>query len=258
MKVGFENYLEQGSYEATGQVFGSYQEICQEIGGIVMPPVIAIDGPTTSGKSSLSQALLTHLIQHETSAASLPLDYFLSARTERSTVFKDVIGGLIDISEYSLAAWDHTRYQAYLSRLLEMTATITEPAQLTLTNTYDRTTGEADAPRTIQVQPGAVIVTEGVGLHAYHEPFFDIQIRTDLRGEDILQRVLDREHQKDSSHRLPDEYLGWRLEHIDFPHSRYLRDATAGQADIVIDTSVADAMLVYKQPEEGSHGLETA
>jgi len=197
----------------------------------------------------MSTALVDHYAASGIVAAELPLDYFLIDRETRQEVFRALEAGEIDTSLYSHAAWEQDKYRAFLlaarTILLGKTA-ITE--RLVIPDAYNRFTGKCDEEKTIHISANSIIVTEGVGLHAYHDKFFDVCIRTDVRDDSILiSRVLAREHQKPASApRLPEGYLEWRYNLVDSPHTTYLREASAGSAEIVVDTSRFKEMIVYK------------
>lgn len=242
-------YLKYGNYEAVG-IYESYEKVCMAIAPTDAPQVIAVDGPTNSGKSSLTTALVDHYAANGIAVASLPLDYFLTDRETRQEVFRALEAGTIEPSAYSHAAWEHGRYRTCLLAVRAiLLGEMKETEEIVVPDAYNRLTGRRDEEKCIPVATGGVIVTEGVGLHAYHSDLFDIRIRTDVADDGaLLNRVLARERQKPTGvSRLSDDYLEWRYNLVDGPHTAYLREASTGTAEIVVDTSQFDGVIVYKR-----------
>lgn len=243
-------YLVRGDYEASSATYASYDEVCADVAPDGVSQIIAVDGPTNSGKSSVAQALIDHYTANGIAVAALPLDYFLTDRQTRQGVFEALEAGEADASTYSHAAWEHDKYRTCLLAARSiLLGEVGDTETLVIPDTYNRVTGKRDEEKSVRIPAGGVVVTEGVGLHAYHSEFFDMRIRTDV-GDDgmLLGRVLARERQKPvGALRLSDGYLAWRYNLVDAPHTVYLRELSAGTAEAVVDTSRFDDVIVYKR-----------
>ncbi len=248
MGYALAEYLEDGGYTALDTTFSSYEAVCEVVAPPEAPQIVAIDGPTNSGKTSLTTALTNFYSERESPVSFLPLDYFLTDRDVRNGVFQALEAGEIDTSEYSHVAWEQYKYRACLlaaGHMLKQEVATTQ--SVVVPDAYDRLTGKKDQERSIAIPLGGILLTEGVGLHAYHNGLFDVRIRTDIQDDNsLLDRVLEREHQKPpGTPRLDDAYLEWRYNLVDAPHTSYLRDTSAGRADFVIDTTDFTNMVIY-------------
>lgn len=179
----------------------------------------------------------------------LPLDYFLLNREARNHVFEAVASGDLAISDYSQAGWNQTAYHTFLVSAKEALALPPGEARtLLIPNAYDRVTGRTEHAQFVPVYPGGVIITEGVGLHAYHSDLFDTLVRTDVRQQSVLLgRVLSREVLKPADQRLDGTYLTGRYQAVDKPHTQHLRTITSGKANFVVDATNFGTMSVYRK-----------
>lgn len=240
-------YLRNDTYEVL-RSRSSYAIICEYLRSATPGSIVAIDGPSNGGKTSLATAFTTFYESRGIPVVFIPLDYFLTDRETRKGINQAISEGFMDIANYSAAAWEQARYHETLLSIRGITAYTSAPHHLTLPDVYDRATGMKDSVQSITIRPGSIILTEGVGIHMYHEKLFDMNIRVDVHDEDILlERVLAREHQKPAGvPQLSDEFLQMRYEVVDAPHTDYLRTYTS-PADFVIDTSDFDRMLLYRR-----------
>jgi uridine kinase len=239
------NYLQRGNYRAI-ETCASYDEICELLGVASVASVVAIDGPANGGKTSLAESVKKFYRTAGRATCSIPLDYFMIARQARTRIYETIATGDLEISEYSAVGW---RQDEYRETLLCAKGIIEHPLRsgaVQIPNAYDRDTGMTDETQTISVISGGVIVTEGVGLHAYHSDLFDLGIRVDAGNDILLERVIDREQQKPPRLRLPEDFLTWRYKAVDGPHTNHLR-AISPLVDLVIDTSNFSEMIVYEQ-----------
>src|SRR5689334_12173948 len=106
--------LDGSQYEPSSQPYRAYAAVCEAIGSTVAPAIIAVDGPTNSGKTTLATSLAEFYAGSGLHVARLPLDLFLVDRSARNAVFQEVADGGLDIADYSNAAWDQARYRSYL------------------------------------------------------------------------------------------------------------------------------------------------
>ena len=243
----FDSYLEAGPYEQLSRVSSTFDEVCRIIGPLAVAETFAIDGPTNSGKTSLSTALLKRCEVECRPASFLPLDYFLFDRATRDDITKSISQKQHRVADYSLAAWDHESYGYYIVAAEEILNGASS-AILTIPNAYDRQTGRRDHAQTVPVYSGGVLILEGVGLHVYHNQVPSVSIRTDVSDDNILlQRVLERGKHKLSGKKLDDDYLRKRHMAVDDEHTRYLRQCSRGYADFVVDSSTFDRIKVYKK-----------
>jgi|GEM_PF-3136477 len=247
-KDTLEAYLMSGVYELSAGQFESYAKISEVIAYMDAPGVIAVDGPTSSGKTSLTQSLVEHYERQGLPVTILPLDYLLTDRDTRHIAYQSIVEGRMGVAEYSGAAWEHARYRQVLEAATDIMLSAAEPQTLIIPSTYNRSTGRSEITQPVRVYPGGIIITEGVGLHAYHGDLMDSRVRVDVRDDDaLLQRIFAREQLKDPASRLAETYLQWRYTLVDLPHTAYLRSASSGCADYVVDTSDQVGMLVYKK-----------
>jgi uridine kinase len=242
-----EIYLERGNYECLDEIHSSYYTICEAIAPIEASIVIAIDGPTNGGKTSLANTLVDFYTHHNIPVSLLSLDHFLTDRKTRTAITQSMAEDHFDIADYSHAAWEQDNYRASIALAKQLTMRPT-PQTLTISNSYDRLTGAKERNESIPMFPGGIIITEGVGIHTYHSDLFDVKIRVDTReSETLVRRLLQRERQKPADTlRLDEEFLLHRHNLIDAPHTAFLRD-TSPNADFVVDASNFEAMLVHKQ-----------
>lgn len=234
----FTTYLRVGHYKKIGE-FDTYESICAEIAPPNCPLIIGIDGPASGGKTTIAKALKHFYSEKNIPVAVLPLDLFMTEREVREKLNQKISSRVISIEEYSLKAWDHKRYRYFLEAARKIIMQKSDTKQtLTIPNTYNRKNGKHDQETTITLSPAGVLITEGTGIHALHENFFDLKIRVDVNNTQILlDRVVARENIKPSEQRLAADYLLQRYCTTDLPHALYLRKVTAGKADFVIDSS---------------------
>ena len=242
-----EGYLRRGGYERIGATYSSYDEICEQLIDTSPGSLVAIDGPTNGGKTTLMKALVGFYERQGIPVAFIPLDHFLTDRATRSGINQAISEGQLAIADYSAAGWEQERYRETILLAQEIARHSSEPFALPIPNAYDRQTGTKESVQSVVIHPGSVIVTEGVGIQTYHGEFFDTKIRVDVHDDaTLLKRVLGRERQKpESVTRLPDDFLQMRYEVVDAPHTEHLR-TNAPVADFVIDTSDFDELLLYK------------
>jgi len=242
-----ESYLRRGGYEQLDGHHSSYDTICERLIATDPASIVAIDGPSNSGKTSLTGSLVDFYERQGIPVSFIPLDYFLTDRATRNGINQAISEGLLPIADYSAAGWEQGRYRETLLLAKQLAACSSESYSLSIPNVYDRQTGTKEGTKSVIVHPGSIIVTEGVGIQAYHGEFFDSKIRVDASSNDILfRRVLERERQKpEGTPRLPDDFLRTRYEIVDAPHTDYLRMNTP-DADFVVDTSNFNEMLLYK------------
>ncbi|HSW81547.1 MAG TPA: hypothetical protein VLG40_04065 [Candidatus Saccharimonas sp.] len=241
-------YLQHGQYELLHTPHSSYDTICGYLAASEAASVIAIDGPTNGGKTSLTSALIAFYERQGTSTTFIPLDYFLMGRETRKNVNEAIVEQRLGIADYSASAWEQERYRETVLCAKGIAAHSTHSQVLLIPHAYNRHIGTKDSVQSIIIQPGSIIITEGVGIHTYHGDFFDIKIRVDVHDRNtlLLKRVLERERQKpEGAPRLPDDFLQMRYKVVDAPHTNYLR-ANAPVADFVVDTTDFDGMLLYK------------
>lgn len=241
-----ESYLRRGAYERLSGCHSSYDTIRERLIATEPSSIVAIDGPSNSGKTSLTRSLVDFYEGQGVPVSFIPLDYFLTDRATRNAINRAISEGLLSIADYSAAGWEQERYRETLQLAKQLAAYGSESYTLSIPHVYDRQTGTKESTETVVVHPGSIIVTEGVGIHAYHGEFFDSKIRVDASSNDILfRRVLERERQKpEGMLRLPDDFLQTRYETVDAPHTDYLR-ANTPDADFVVDTSNFNEMLLY-------------
>ncbi len=243
-------YLSDKAYTRDdGAPLTSYDAVCETIAPPGIPRVIAVDGPTTSGKTSLSDSLRRYYSQRGVPVAYLPLDYFLVDRAARTDIARDIESGKITIAEYSYAAWEQEKYrEALLVACQIVRQEVAGSHELVIPNVYNRITGSKEDDQTIAITVGGIVLTEGVGLHTYHASFFDTCIRADVQDDSVLlERSLARERQKLAAIQLSDDFLRWRYNLVDGPHSEFLRASSVGRADIVVDTSELDSMVIFRK-----------
>lgn len=244
----FEAYLKRGNYERLDTFHNSYETICDIIASSDPATVIAIDGPSNAGKTSLTKAIIAHYEGHGIPVSLIPLDHFLTNRDTRNDVIQAVADERMTIGDYSGVAWEQERYRASIVRAKELALQPSEKANsLPIMNAYNRLTGRKDSTHTIPVQFGGIILTEGVGIHAHHSDLFDIRIRVDThRPDTLLERLLNREQEKPIELQQPDNHLRRRYDLIDAPHTSHLRTKTP-EVDYVLDTSSFSAMALYRR-----------
>lgn len=238
-------YLKRGAYEMVASRL-SYNTLCNHVALTDPASVIALDGPTNGGKTSLANAFVDFYLGHGVPVAFVPLDYFLTDRGIRHHIMQDIMWGRAGVADYSSLAWEQERYRNSVLTVKRIAATCRGPQIFDIPNSYNRRTGRADTLHSIVIHPGSIIVTEGVGLHAYHSAFFDRTLWIDASDTDvILERVLERERQKSEDNRLADDFLRARYEIVDAPHTTFLRSISS-VADFVVDTLSFDNLLLYK------------
>lgn len=244
----FEAYLRRGNYERLDTFHDSYETICDIVASSDPATVIAIDGPSNAGKTSLTKAIAAYYEGHGIPVSLLPLDYFLTDRDTRNEIIKAIADENMTVHDYSGVAWEQERYRASIIRAKEIALQPSEEAKsLSVLNAYNRLTGRKDSTHSIPVHTGGIILTEGVGIHAYHDELFDIRIRVDTHHPDtLLKRVLGREREKPVEAQQPESYLRRRYDLIDAPHTSHLRTKTP-EVDYVLDTSSFGAMALYRR-----------
>jgi uridine kinase len=242
-----EAYLQRGGYEKLDDSHSSYDTICERLIATDPSSIVAIDGPSNGGKTSLTKALVGFYESQGIPVSFIPLDYFLTDRATRNGINQAISAGSLAIADYSEAGWEQARYRETLLLAKQLSEHGSEPSVLSIPNAYDRRTGTKEGTESVIVQPGSIIVTEGVGIQAYHSEFLDYKIRVDASDNDILlRRVLERERQKpEGTSRLTDDFLQMRYGIVDAPHTDYLRMNTPS-ADFVVDTSNFSEMQLYK------------
>lgn len=240
------NYLRHGIYEFVGA--GSlYEEVCSlfdipENSGTI----VGIDGPANGGKSSIAEALLEQYARKKVPTVFIPLDYFMRERSVRNELTDRIQRKKMSMFDYSLEGWDHERYRAIMDSVIAA-AHGSDKETIMVTDTYDRETGRCTKERAINVVPGSIIITEGTGLHAYHDDLLSVKIRVDVGSrEDLEARLLSREQKKQVDMRLDPLFLKERYAIVDAPHTRLLRNASTGRAEYVVDTT-SESMKVYKR-----------
>lgn len=241
------SYLQRGGYVKLGIPHASYDTICEQL--IIRPSsIVAVDGPSNGGKTSLTKALVGFCEKQGLPVSFVPLDYFLTDRATRNVINQAIAEGRLSIADYSAAGWEQGRYRATILLAKRLAECSPEPCVLSVPNAYDRQTGTKAHTESIVVYPGSIIVTEGVGIQAYHGELFDNKIRVDASSNDILlKRVLERERQKPArTSRLSDDFLQSRYAVVDAPHTNYLRTLHPN-ADFVVDASRFGEMLLYKR-----------
>ena len=242
------DYLNTASYEVIADMVDSYENVCSIIGPLLLTTIVTVDGPTNSGKSSLSSGLITYSEQQSRPISLLPLDYFLTNRSIRSEIMSSIEAGQTSIAEYSRLAWNHNLYDHYISLAKSIISEADHAENIEFTNTYNRQTGAQDKTNYITVYPDGNLLLEGVGVHYYHNQSMSTAIRVDVADDLILyDRVLQRESKKARGAKLSTDYLRWRFEIVDLPHASYLRQISHANADFVVDTSTNDRMVVYKK-----------
>lgn len=244
----FEAYLRRGSYERLEASHKSYETILDIVASSDPATVIAIDGPSNAGKTSLTKALVARYEAYGIPISLVPLDYFLTDRETRNGIVQDVASESLTIDGYSDVAWEQDRYRESIKRAKEIALQATEGiGVLSIDNAYNRLTGKKDSDHSIPIQAGGIILTEGVGIHAYHDDLFDIRIRVDTHHPDtLLKRVLGREREKPNNAQQPEDYLRRRYDLIDAPHTSHLRTKSP-EVDYVLDTSDFEAMTLYRR-----------
>jgi uridine kinase len=239
------DYLRRGNYEIVGAC-ASYEEICKLLGTTSISSVIAIDGPSNSGKTSLAESMANFYKAQGVDACILPLDFFLVNRETRAKIHTRIADGSLDIAGYSAIAWRQDSYEAALLTIKNIINHATRTKSLQIHNVYNRNTGASDETQSITVGTGSIIITEGVGLHTYHADPPCMTVRVDASDDVLLGRVLNREKLKPSDSRMQEVFLAWRFEAVDRLHTDYLRFVSPF-ADFVVDTSDFNKMLVYRR-----------
>lgn len=244
----FEAYLRRGNYERMNTSYSSYEAIADIVASSDPATVIAIDGPSNAGKTSLTKAIAAHYEACGIPVSLIPLDYFLTDRETRNRIVQAMASESLTIDGYSDVAWEQERYRESIKRAKEIALQASKAIGLvSIDNAYNRLTGRKDSSHSIPIQTGGIILTEGVGIHAHHDDLFDIRVRVDTHHPDtLLRRVLGREQEKPLGTRLPEDYLRRRYDLIDGPHTSHLRSKSP-EADYVLDTSNFEAMTLYRR-----------
>lgn len=239
-------YLQRGEYELP-DIHTSYDTISKHLATNNPASLIAVDGPSNGGKTSLARALVNFYEVRGVPVSFIPLDYFLADRAARKGINQAITEGRLSIADYSAAGWEQDRYRETVLRAKDIATHAVEAQTIAIPHAYSRQTGTKEDTQNVTIQPGSIVVTEGVGIQTYHGDFFDTKIRVDTRNEStLLSRVLEREQQKpEGVSRLDDQFLRMRYETIDVPHTAYLRTNTP-VADFLVDTSDFDEILLYK------------
>lgn len=240
-------YLNRGTYEKQPELHSSYNTVCEHIATANPGSVIAIDGPSSGGKTSLTEALVNFYETQGVPVAFLSLDHFLINRQTRGNINHAIREGQLAIPDYSGVGWEQAHYLENIMLAKHLATTSDSPQVLHVPYTYDRQTGENNGVHSLLIHPGSIIITEGVGTHTYHGNSFDKLVRVDTHdGSLLLERVLEREHKKPQGvPRQSDDFLQMRYNIVDAPHTAYLRE-NAPPADYVLDTTNFDQMLLYK------------
>jgi len=245
-RVGY--YLRHGLYDRLG-VFESSSAVCEAMSLGEGPLIIGVDGPSTGGKTSITDALVSHYQAKDIPVAVMPVDFFMTDRDVRARLTEEIKLGDLGPDEYSLQAWDHEKYNVHLHAARDI---IARPAgspteTLIIPQAYSRLTGKQDQVQAIEVSPGGVVIAEGTGIHVFHDEAFDRTVRVDVRStQTLLERLKTREHLKPVENRLSDEYLIRRYGITDVPNTNFLRRASAGRADYVVDTTNVAELRLYK------------
>ena len=242
-----ETYLGRGNYERLAGTHSSYETICDLIAKTDPATIIAVDGPSNGGKTTFTETFIDFYRTQNIPITFIPLDYFLTDRRTRSDLTAAIAEGRIGIDNYSQLAWEQERFRETIQCVKTIAQSSQEVQEIAIPNVYNRQTGDKADTKTISVEPGAIIITEGVGIQIYHHDLFDLTVRVDTYDDKIiLERLRMRELQKhDAALRLDDSFLKERLQQVDIPHTHYLRD-NAPSAHFVIDTSCFEEMAVYR------------
>ena len=241
-----EAYLSRGNYERLQGIHASYETISVLIASTSPSTIIAVDGPSNGGKTTLTRSLFDFYKAQSIPVALLPLDFFLTDRSNRNHLSSAIAKGDVKIDDYSSLAWEQDRFREAILQT-KILSNSPKTQELLIPNTYNRQTGDTSDTQAITIEPGAIIITEGVGIQTYHSDLFDVTVRVDTYNNDIIfERLKARELQKaDPRIRLDDDFLKKRLDIVDIPHTHHLR-AHAPCADFVVDTSNFDQMVIYR------------
>lgn len=241
-------YLTAGAYTELPGPFGTYEEICKATLPLDGPLIIAVDGPTNGGKTGFADGLRQFYASRGRHVSLVGLDHFLTDRTTRNGIFDQIARGDMDIADYSQVAWHFDRYHEAMERVRGVLHGEEPEQPLIIRDAYDRTTGTSSLIHMVPVFAGGIVITEGVGLHAYQADMADVHVRVDVHSdEQLLDRVLARELQKPTASRLDTAYLTWRYNLVDRQHTAHLRAASLAVAEVVVDTTDFADMVVYKR-----------
>lgn len=240
-------YLRHGSYEKVG-IFPTNELMVAAFAPVTVPILIGVDGPSTGGKTSVTESLTAFYDAQGIAVSVLPVDFFLTNRDVRTRLNTQIRAGEMDVNDYSLEAWDHERYHTFLETAKEIAMrTSGTPECLVVPNAYNRETGLQDHTELVTIRPGSVLIAEGTGIHAIHDDILDFTVRVDVHDVGtLLDRVVKREEKKPVGKRLDTDFLLERYKTTDVPHTNFLRRASAGRADVVVDTSNLTRLTVYK------------
>jgi uridine kinase len=246
MTYTLEDYLAQASYRRSPQEFPDFTVLCEQLAPSSRPHVVGVDGPTTAGKTTFTGVLADFYVTHDVPVAILGQDSVLYDRARRAMTLDAVADGTMPISVYSEATRDQAGFRRYL-RAARAILYGSDPARVTIPNAYNRFSGNNDCDLGVDISPGGVLIAEGIGVHTYCPDLLDTAIRLDVHDDPALvSRIWSRERQKPAgAPRLEDAFLEWRYENVDGPHAAHHRQASAGRADIVIDTSQFGRLIVY-------------
>lgn len=244
--INLREYIEMGGYKKLISDIASYSRVAKFLQQRFRHSIfIGIDGPSNSGKTSLADASLQLAHSLDLDVNILYADYFLIERERRNEIFKRIGAGEIKIEDYSKLGWNQEYMHSTLSKIKDIVSG-RKGYSLKIPSVYDRLTGLADGEITLHIKPGSIVLVEGVGLHLYQSGMLDIKVRTDVSNADILYgRLLKREAQKPLERQLDTDYLKYRYDVVDVAHTAFLRRATLGVADYVLDTTQDDSMDFY-------------
>lgn len=210
---------------------------------------VAVSGASNSGKTYTTKALKKRIEDSGRKVAVVSLDWFLRNRDVRKLIIDAVAAGKIPLSLYQRLAWDMNRYQVFLE---EFNAFLAEGNTGTFSyeikDAYSRETGKNDQKMVIEIEPGSVVLFEGVSsVDEDTLRYFEQTILIDNENEQsIIQASLNREREKAPENQLSEDVVVRRLRAVDLPRAAHFRFFQSSLFNFKIDNTRHDHPLLFK------------
>jgi uridine kinase len=192
-------------------------------------PVLAIDGYSAAGKSTLARAVLRRLLSAGHVGLLLGTDDFMRLSRPQRVIGP---GRYADHGDW----YDIPRTEGVLRDLRQR-----RRGTLHLSGLYNHATGELDASRDIQLDGIDVVVLEGMyAIHPLLRPHLELALLVIAQHETLLRRSIYRDQVERG---LPEQLVRERFLSINGPIYQLYEKTTRATADLVLDNTAGDYVV---------------
>lgn len=223
--------------------------------------MIGIDGPTASGKSTTTDKLYNHLINdskiNPDDVAIVRFDWFLVERPARNKLMQKAQDGEMNISDYSMGAWDVLSYHEVLKKIKKVYES-GKSQTITIKKPYNRVTGKKDGEDIVlKINPKSTVIVEGTdAVDSVTVDLFDATVHLDVKSDaNLIERLVNRENSKPKEKRMDIDFLKKRFWTVDHPHSEYIRQKNRGFYNYIIDDTDFNNIVMHKMISDSSEQI---